>query len=306
MDAAGWPTFSVIIPTYDRPDHLGACLESMAALHYPPALFDVTVVDDGGRTPLEAVVGPFRSRLAVTLLRRAHAGPGAARNAGAAHGQGRFLAFTDDDCRPAPEWLQVLAARLDATPHTVVGGPMRNALPDNVYATASHALAEAVDAYFNTDPSRALNLFSGNLALSRTDFLATGGFDATLMTSEDRDFCDRCVEEGCRLVYAEEAAVSHVRPLTFRTFWRQHFEYGRGTFGYHKRRAARGSAPVRFDVGFYLHVLRYPFRRHRGTRALALSGLLGVTQAAKTAGVLRQWIGSLSRGPGRETVSGVP
>jgi len=306
MDAPGRPTFSVIIPSYNRPDHLAACLESVAALRYPPALFEVVVVDDGGRVPLEAVVAPFRSRLAVTLLRQAHAGPGAARNAGAAHGQGGFLAFTDDDCRPAPDWLQALAARLDATPRAVVGGPMRNALPGNLYAAASHALTEAVNDYFNTDPSRARNLFSGNLALSRADFLAAGGFDTTLMTSEDRDFCDRCLEQGCRLVFAEEAAVSHVRLLTFRTFWRQHFEYGRGTFDYHRRRAARGSAPVGFDAGFYLHILRYPFRRHRGTRALALSGLLGITQAAKTAGLLRQWIGSLSRGPGRETVSGVP
>jgi len=284
-----WPTFSIIIPTYDRPQHLSACLESVTALHYPPALIDVVVVDDGGPAPLEGVIAPFRSRLPVTLLRQARAGPGAARNAGAAQAKGEFLAFTDDDCRPAPDWLQALARRLTTASRAVVGGPMRNALPDNVYSAASDVLAEAVDAYFNTEPSRARHLFSGNLALSRADFQAVGGFDATLMTSEDRDFCDRCLEHGCRLIFAQEAVVSHIRPLTLHTFWRQHFEYGRGTFDYHRRRATRGSIPFRFDGLFYVHMLRHPFVQRAGPRALTLSVLLSITQAAKTIGLLWQW-----------------
>jgi len=283
-------SFSIVIPTYKRPQYLAACLESVAALDYPAALVDVVVVDDGGDVPLEGVVAPYRGRLSVTLVRQGHGGPGAARNTGAAQGRGAFLAFVDDDCRPAPDWLRVLAQHLDAAPSTVVGGLMANALPGNIYSAAGQALIEAVNAYFNADPACANNLITGNLALSRADFWRAGGFDATLLTSEDRDFCDRCQEAGYRLVYAQDVVVAHTRPLTFGTFWRQHFTYGQGTFDFHRRRAHRGSAPVKFDGRFYLHMLRYPFSGPTRARALMVCGLLIIAQAAKTVGLLWRWI----------------
>ena len=102
----GWPVnpsvteaieVSIVIPTYGRPDQLAACLDSLEALDYPRDRFEVIVVDDGSPQPLP----PYGGALRVTLVRQAHAGPAAARNTGAAASRGRWLAFTDDDCRPA-------------------------------------------------------------------------------------------------------------------------------------------------------------------------------------------------------------
>jgi glycosyltransferase involved in cell wall biosynthesis len=294
------PVVSVIVPTYERPERLAECLASLAALETSPASFEVIVVDDGSRVPLDTVLAPFRGRIQVTLARQDHAGPAAARNTGADIARGRFLAFLDDDCRPTSGWLPALVRRLETTPRAVVGGSMLNGLPHNLWSVGSYVLVEAVDAYFNRAPAQASHLTSGNLALSRADFLAIGGFDPTLRTSEDRDFCDRCAEAGYTLIMERDAAVTHVRPLTPRTFWRQHFEYGRGTLPYHRRRARRAVTPFAFGGGFYVHLLRYPFGRHPVGRALLLSGLLGVTQAAKTTGLLWQWIRHPSDGPARE------
>jgi len=69
----------------------------------------VIVVDDGSEMPLEAVVAAFHDQLDVTLLTEPHAGPATARNTGAVRAKGEFLAFTDDDCTPASDWLQTLA-----------------------------------------------------------------------------------------------------------------------------------------------------------------------------------------------------
>ena len=55
------------------------------------------VVDDGGPTPLDPVVAPFRTQVSLTLIRQRNAGPSAARNAGAERASGEYLAFTDDD-----------------------------------------------------------------------------------------------------------------------------------------------------------------------------------------------------------------
>src|SRR5262245_41089017 len=72
------PSFSIIVPTYCRPQPLRTCLAALAHLDYPHESFEVIIVDDGGRVPLEAVVSPFSDRFDVTLLRQPHAGPAAA------------------------------------------------------------------------------------------------------------------------------------------------------------------------------------------------------------------------------------
>lgn len=70
--AAPWPaapSISVIIPTFNRPDKLSACLGALAKLDYPRNRFEVVVVDDGSPTPLDSVVAAFRPGLNVQLLR---------------------------------------------------------------------------------------------------------------------------------------------------------------------------------------------------------------------------------------------
>jgi len=109
------PFFSVIVPTYERAGQLSVCLHALACQSYPRDHFEVLVVNDGSEAPPEAVVDCFRDKIDVTLLTQPHAGPAAARNNGAERARGEFLAFTDDDCRPAPNWLKALAGRFDTT-----------------------------------------------------------------------------------------------------------------------------------------------------------------------------------------------
>ena len=82
------PSCSVVVPTYERPDALRGCLESLTALDYPRERYEVVVVDDGGRAPLEEVVAPARERMRVELVSQPRGGPAAARNAGVARAGG--------------------------------------------------------------------------------------------------------------------------------------------------------------------------------------------------------------------------
>jgi len=124
--------FSVVIPTCNRPSRLRACLESRVRVEYPRAQFEVIVVDDGSSTSLKEIVSDYEPHLNITLLVQSNRGPAAARNAGARRAKGRFLAFTDDDCRPAPDWLGALS---DVQQHGCVGsgflgdGRVRHGLP---------------------------------------------------------------------------------------------------------------------------------------------------------------------------------
>lgn len=70
-------------------------------------------------------------------------------------------------------------------------------------------------------------------------FRAIDGFDMTfpLTASQDREFCDGWLHHSYQITYAPEVMVYHGHAPKFRSFWRQHFKYGRGVFHFHQGRA---------------------------------------------------------------------
>src|SRR3989337_3838229 len=281
------PYFSIIIPTYDRPGQLADCLHSLVGLNYPHNVFEVIVVNDGGDTTLEAIVDQFRNQINLNLITQPHSGPAAARNTGAAKAKGEFLAFTDDDCIPSPDWLQVLASHFAEMPDYIIGGRTLNLLAKNVYSTMSQLIIDVVYRHYNAKPNQSRFFTSNNLALPVDHFLSLGGFDQHFTTSEDREFCDRSLYNGFQMIYARDALVYHAHLLKFRTFCKQHFNYGRGAFYFHKTRSKRSQGRIRLEpVWFYLNLPCYPFSQARGLQALLLAVLLGVSQMANAIGFL--------------------
>jgi GT2 family glycosyltransferase len=290
------PTISVVVPTYRRQAQLARCLEALAATHYPPDRLEVIVVDDGsGASPAE-VIERASDRLPVKLHQAPHRGPGAARNAGAGLADGELLAFTDDDCLPEPDWLPGLAARHRADPSALIGGRTENALPDNVFSSASQLLVTYLYEYYADPRRRARRFFTtNNLALSRPLFHELGAFDdrTPAHTAEDRDLCARASHRGVAMVYAPEAVVRHAHALDARSFWRQHHLYGRSALYVERVRARRAGENIRLEpFSFYLGMLTYPFRGASRARA-RLSLLLAATQAAYAHGVARQLVTDL-------------
>jgi GT2 family glycosyltransferase len=292
--------FSIIIPTLNRPAILSHCLEALARSDWPHEQFEVVVVDDGGETPLEGVVAPFRDRMTIRLHRTTNGGPGAARNYGARVARNVWLAFTDDDCRPDAGWLPALAELLSGNEFLLVGGSTRNGLPGNACAAASQLVASAAYSFFNTTAD-ARFLASNNMACHRTAFLTAGGFDSSFrIASEDREFCDRWRFLGRRIAYSPAASVYHCHDLSSAGFLRQHFAYGRGAARFHRVRAQRASGSLLSDLSFRWRwrelLLRpamaspYPFR---------LMALLAAWQTANTAGFLyeaiRGWAGPAAK-----------
>ena len=233
------------------------------------------------------MIAPFRQRLTVSLLRQDHAGVAVGRNTGAAIASGEFLVFTDDDCRPSPDWLSRLADRFAKAGDCIIGGRTVNALQNNVYSTASQLLISYLFSFYNVNAQEAQFLNGSNLAMPADGFHAIGRFDKTffLMGAEERELCDRWQHNGGRMMYAPEVLVYHFHALTFRSFLRQHYKYGCGAFHFHRLRSARKWQRIKVEpLTFYYNLIMYPFLGQEGWRAPLLLILLILSQAANAVG----------------------
>jgi CDP-glycerol glycerophosphotransferase len=105
---------SVAVPVYNVEPYLEACLESLA--RQTMSDIEVIIVNDGSSDASPEIAEHFIARDArFRLVHQANAGLGAARNTGAAHANGEFLAFVDSDDLVPRHAYELLLDALDTT-----------------------------------------------------------------------------------------------------------------------------------------------------------------------------------------------
>ena len=196
------PRVSVVVPTFERRELLGRCLAALFAQDLSPEAYELIVADDAASDETARLVEAWTGRadpcLRYVPVTGAH-GPAAARNAGWRAARGEIVAFTDDDCIPAPNWLRTgLAAFVDG----VVGVQGRVIVP-----------LPTVPTDYQRDAARlaAAEFVTANCFYRREAIAAIGGFDErfTAPWREDSDFHFTLLERADRLVAAPEAVVVH-------------------------------------------------------------------------------------------------
>jgi GT2 family glycosyltransferase len=199
------PEVAVVIPTYRRETRLRFALEALAAQTVDPDRFEVVVV----RAP--GAEGPFASAphgLSVRFLTASRRGPGPQRNHGWRSTTAPLVAFTDDDCRPAPDWLAELLAAADAG--AVVQG---RTIPDPDERHLLAGLARTIEIEGPSDWYE-----SCNIAYPRELLERLGGFDEGFGLppwGEDTDLGLRARAAGAPLRYQPRALARHaVVPCT--------------------------------------------------------------------------------------------
>ena len=120
---------AVVAATHDRSGRLAALLDALRAQTIGTERFEVVIVDDASSDDTRELLADAvqRGDLALTVLRHdSPRGPAAARNAGWRTASAPIVAFTDDDCRPSPGWLEAglraMAATANGTGEAIVQG----------------------------------------------------------------------------------------------------------------------------------------------------------------------------------------
>lgn len=256
------PEISIVVPTRGRPAALERCLSALGRTTLAPDAVEIVVVGDGHDVmpPAPDVSAPVPLR----YLGVPHAGPAAARNAGARAARAEVLAFTDDDCAPAPEWAERMLRAVEEHPAALVGGRIRNGLPRNPWAAASHHVLDVFIDLYNSRPGSPGFAPTSSLAVRRDVFEAIGGLDERFPAAagEDRELCDRACAAGHPVVLEPRAIVDHHHDLDLRGFLRQSAAYGRGEATYHELVTSEGRAPDVIMGGFHRTLARRAVRRH--------------------------------------------
>lgn len=289
--------FSIVIPTHNRPEQLTECLLAIQHLDSAKDAFEIIVVDDGSRVSMKDQIGGMEGLTETRWIRTPNSGPAAARNRGSSESRGEVLVFIDDDCVPPPDWLASVAHCATLHPACLIGGRTLTTLVRNPYSITSQVILDAAYRFYNAAPLSARFLASNNMALRADLFARAGGFNERFrVASEDREFCDRWLHQDRRIVFCEEIVLYHDHILTFRSFCRQHFNYGRGAFQYHSLRHKRGSGSIKQDMRFHTKLnslLRDPLMKLNRSMAARVCSLLAVWQIMNLFGFLYQ--GSKSR-----------
>jgi glycosyltransferase involved in cell wall biosynthesis len=263
---------TVIVPTRDRPESLERTLDALGRQTLGDSV-EVLVVQDGGCDTLGRLVARWpRGR----LIRQDAAGPGAARNLGAREARAGVLCFTDDDCEPAPDWAEVLEAALvdaDAAVGLTVNADPHSSLGAASQLVVTHLTEWSLSSYVYGPAS--------NFAARRDVFLDVP-FDSARFTfaGGDRDWCDRVHRSGRTLVYVPDALVRHRQQLTLRSYLRQQYSYGRGSYRYR----SRGGGSAHFErPSFYAGLISRAFASGPAVGLLTVGG-----QAANAIGYGRE------------------
>ena len=241
------PLASVVIPARNRPEAVKTCLEALARQSLTPRTYEVIVVDDGSEPALALDPSRWADKFDLKVIHQKNTGPAGARNRGAAEARGEFVAFTDDDCLPAPTWLENLLTTLRGRPKALVGGSTVNGLPNHIFPSTSQLIIDLVYEKFNKNRDSSYFFASNNIACRRSNLFAIGGFDADFHKAgaEDREFCDRWRRKGWPLIWNETALIEHRHAQNLAEFVRLYFRYGQGAFLYQAKRRSRGEGSFR-------------------------------------------------------------
>ena len=227
---------TVALSTLHRPDALSDCLEAILSGDALPV--EIIIVDQSQDNRTRRVVEGYSSGpVSLVYIHHDGRGLGAAQNLAIKAARTPIIAVTDDDCKPASDWVSSIDQAF--APPNAIDALTGRVLPlgpeiTGAYAVSSRTSTERVE--FN---GKAMPWYVGsgnNFAVRREWLDCIGGNDERLGPGSpgqggvDMDLFYRLLRAGARIRYEPELVVYHARAdKAGRIGRRIPYGYGMGT-----------------------------------------------------------------------------
>lgn len=204
---------SIVIPLYNRADLIGDCIERLPI----PSGVELIIVDDGSSDgsagAAKAAISKHPAQDRIRLVEQENAGPGAARNKGAASAAGGWLAFLDSDDLWAPQTIDDVLGATQRHPDAIMvflqtkdfltdqGTPGNDPREADVVRHSRFLAAVEQEAD--------MRFASCNVVVRKDVFQTLGGFTGDVLCSEDSDLFLRADRHGPVLCLTGPWRVAH-------------------------------------------------------------------------------------------------
>lgn len=246
-DVSAAPDVTVVISTYNRCGQLREALEALFSQQSDGVTWEAVVVDNNSTDDTAAVVESFTGQPSARLsyIFEPRQGLSFGRNAGICRAAAPIIAFTDDDVRPAPDWVRRIKRCFDEHPEAdFIGGKVLPRWQSTVPAwlTPDHwsplALVDYGDEEFVVNPGRPACLVGANFAFRRDVFGRVGLFAPSLQrvkdaigSAEDYDMQMRVWRAGGQGLYVPDVVVAtDVQPERTTKAYHRRWYAGHGRF----------------------------------------------------------------------------
>lgn len=222
------PTFSIIVPVYNRPQEIDELLASLTKQDTDQD-FEVIIVEDGSSQNCEHIVEKYSKQLLIHYFYKENSGPGASRNYGMSRANGDYFIILDSDVILPKTYIHTVVQQLQQDYTDAFGGPDA---AHSSFTSLQKAINYAMTSMLTTGGIRGKKKGVGkfqprsfNMGISREVFKKTGGF-SDMRAGEDIDLTMRIWEAGFETQLIDAAFVYHKRRNTLGSFYRQTFAFG--------------------------------------------------------------------------------
>jgi len=206
------PMVSITVCVRDGIHWIDECLESLVAQTYRP--LEIIAIDDGSIDGSKEKLLAWKEReseIPIHIFTQNAEGLSAGRQRAVQQSKGDWIAITDIDVRPEPDWITNMVLEIE---------PIDN--EENIVAVTGRTIFEhggdivsrvrsvEIATKYRSRPRRT-SLANGPCSMFKRDVLMEiGGFNPQWYHAEDMEVSLRLIAKGGSIIYAPEAVVRHV------------------------------------------------------------------------------------------------
>ncbi|QQS42005.1 MAG: glycosyltransferase [Acidobacteriota bacterium] len=227
-----FPYVSVIMPVYNEADFIGKSVRSVLGQNYPKDRMELIVADgmstDGTREIVRETAA--EAEVPVTIVDNPKRIAPAALNRALQEAKGKIVVRIDGHCEVDHDYVLNCVRLLQDRKADGVGGPIETIGGGAV----AEAIALAMSSSFGVGGSafRTVNdreMYTDTVAFpayTREIIERVGQFNEELVRNQDDEYNFRIRKMGGRILLSPEIRSKYYSRSSFRSLWRQYFQYG--------------------------------------------------------------------------------